>query len=244
MRFSNWTLTRLCLAGGMLLSAAASQAVAQNDVVGVARIAKARKAPAVRGSVEQTNFADWMEDAADGAKGMSESLSRPAARIEEVQAQTVGYRRPKQDDGQVIATVPAGEDTATHPEDCKCKLCKKCRKMDRKLAKDQKPFFGTCSGPWCTGHSGHDMCTYFHSKFGYFCPSGNGGPGSPFFGCYSRVYPQDVGYADGRDAQLYAAQGYGIPMAVPLAPTVGHTYNYGWGVPSSRLTPISNLAPR
>jgi len=31
---------------------------------------------------------------------------------------------------------------------------------------------------------------------------------------------------------------------VPMAPVVNHTYNYGWGIPSSRLTPVSHpVAP-
>ena len=88
------------------------------------------------------------------------------------------------------------------------------------------------------------MLYYFKCKFGFLTPTGNGGPGSPWHGKYSRVYPQDVNYFDARDGQLWAAQGYGVPMAVPLAPTVGHAYNYSWGVPASRLTPISHVAPR
>jgi hypothetical protein len=48
----------------------------------------------------------------------------------------------------------------------------------------------------------------------------------------------NVGYVDPRDTELYSAQGYDIPVAVPLAPVVKHTYNYGWGVPSSRLTRV------
>jgi hypothetical protein len=37
----------------------------------------------------------------------------------------------------------------------------------------------------------------------------------------------------------YAAQGFGGPVTVPLAPNVRSQYNYGWGIPSSRLTPIT-----
>lgn len=81
---------------------------------------------------------------------------------------------------------------------------------------------------------------YIRCKFGYFYPTGNGGTGVPPFGKYARVYPEDVNYFDGRDGQLYGAQGYGVPIGVPLAPVVGHTYNYGWGIPSSRLTPVSH----
>jgi hypothetical protein len=92
--------------------------------------------------------------------------------------------------------------------------------------------------------SGYSMVQYFRCKFGYFIPTGNGGAGAQFAGKYARVYPQDPSYFDQRDGQLWAAQGYGVPVAVPLAPVVGHQYNYSWGVPSSRLTPISRLAPQ
>ena len=86
------------------------------------------------------------------------------------------------------------------------------------------------------------MIDYFHCKFGYFIPTGAGGVGVPPFGKYARVYPQDPYYFDQRDGQVWGAQGYGLPMAVPLAPTVGHAYNYSWGTPSARLTPISRPA--
>jgi len=71
----------------------------------------------------------------------------------------------------------------------------------------------------------------------------NTGPGVPLMGCYKVVYPVNPSHFDGRDGQVYAAQGYGGPVSVPLAPTVHHTYNYGWGLPSSRLTPISHPVP-
>lgn len=62
-------------------------------------------------------------------------------------------------------------------------------------------------------------------------------------GKYHIVYTTDPNYADQRDGGLYSAQGYGVPVTVPLAPNVRHTYNYGWGIPSSRLTPISHPVP-
>ena len=77
-------------------------------------------------------------------------------------------------------------------------------------------------------------------KLGYFIPTGNCGQGTPPFGHYSMVYPVNPQHFDGRDGQVYAAQGYGGPVAMPIAPVVNHTYNYGWGMPSSRLTPISH----
>lgn len=91
------------------------------------------------------------------------------------------------------------------------------------------------------GHN-YAFCDYLRCKFGYFCPTGGGGPGIPWVGHYSRVYPVNPYYADSRDGQVWAAQGYGVPVSVPLAPVVGHTYDYSWGVPSSRLTPISRPA--
>ncbi|MFQ5731217.1 MAG: hypothetical protein ACE5KM_04585 [Planctomycetaceae bacterium] len=59
---------------------------------------------------------------------------------------------------------------------------------------------------------------------------------------YDIRYPANPLYFDGRDGRVYSAQGYGVPMAVPLAPNVEHAYNYGWGIPASRLTPISRPA--
>lgn len=75
-----------------------------------------------------------------------------------------------------------------------------------------------------------------HSKLNYFHIT------KPPCGHYSIVYPVDPWYGDARDGGIYAAEGYGGPMSVPLAPVIRHTFNYGWGVPSSRLTPISHLA--
>ncbi len=84
---------------------------------------------------------------------------------------------------------------------------------------------------------------HLHNKFNYFCPSGNGGKGTPLFGHYSRVIAQEPGYYDIRDKQVYGSAMNGVPTAVPLAPNVRHQYNYGWGTPSSRLTPISTIVP-
>jgi hypothetical protein len=62
-------------------------------------------------------------------------------------------------------------------------------------------------------------------------------------GCYGRVYALNPYYHDFRDGAVYAAQGYNAPIAVPLAPNVDYQYNYGWGIPSSRLTPVSRVVP-
>ena len=55
---------------------------------------------------------------------------------------------------------------------------------------------------------------------------------------HEAVYAADPNYYDPRDAQVYSAEGYGIPVAVPLAPVVKQQMNYGWGVPSSRMTTV------
>ena len=81
-------------------------------------------------------------------------------------------------------------------------------------------------------------------SLGYFMPDGCCGQGCPSSGNYHLQYSANPDYFDQRDGRVYAAQGYGTPVAVPLAPNVSHTYNYGWGIPSSRLTPISTRAPR
>jgi hypothetical protein len=61
--------------------------------------------------------------------------------------------------------------------------------------------------------------------------------------CYCYTYAYNPWYTDCRDGRVYAAYGWGAPMTVPLAPTVTNQHNYGWGIPSSRLTPISRVAP-
>jgi len=107
-----------------------------------------------------------------------------------------------------------------------------CRHMRRRAQSDQfcQAVHADCG----------EKFDWFRCKFGYFFPSGCCGRGCPPIGHYSMVYPLDQSYVDPRDTQVYAAQGYAGPISVPLAPVVHHQYNYGWGVPSSRLTPISN----
>ena len=104
---------------------------------------------------------------------------------------------------------------------------------------------GMCNGGLFAGRgdrNGNNMIDYLKCKFGYFIPTGGGGKGVPLVGHYARVYPVNPAYSDPRDGQAYAAQGYGVPISVPLAPVVGHTFDYSWGVPSSRLTPVSHPA--
>lgn len=90
----------------------------------------------------------------------------------------------------------------------------------------------------CEGGFASRLKSRLKDKFGYFCPTGNCGRGMPLWGKYHMVYAAQPGYTDARDGYSFAAPGYGTPVNVPLAPNVRHTYNYGWGIPSSRLTPL------
>ncbi len=54
--------------------------------------------------------------------------------------------------------------------------------------------------------------------------------------CYCRREP--FSRHDQRDTQVFAAPGYGVPMTVPLAPVVCKQWNYGWGLPSARITHV------
>jgi len=91
----------------------------------------------------------------------------------------------------------------------------------------------------------------FHNKnarladklFGWMVPSGCGGGGCPPVGKYHMTYADQPDYINPNDSQIYAAQGYGMPITVPLAPNVNHQYNYSAGIPSSRITTIGNYNP-
>lgn len=78
--------------------------------------------------------------------------------------------------------------------------------------------------------------------FGWMVPSGCCGQGCPPFGKYHVTYANDPNYADSRDGMVYGAHGYGTHLSVPLAPNVRHSYNYSWGTPASRITPMGHYA--
>lgn len=81
----------------------------------------------------------------------------------------------------------------------------------------------------------------FACKFGYFIPTGGDGKGLPPFGHYGGVYAVDAGHSHPSDrGSLYATEAYNVPVSVPIAPNVHKQWNYSWGTPSSRITPISN----
>lgn len=101
-----------------------------------------------------------------------------------------------------------------------------------------------CHPSKCGPHGCGPHCALHHGlrpdpgRFGYLQPYG-----VETHGHYSAAYPVNPWHFDERDGKVYAAEGWGKPMAVPIAPNVEHTYNYGWGVPSSRLTPLSHMPP-
>lgn len=72
-------------------------------------------------------------------------------------------------------------------------------------------------------------------------PAHAGGWRSGWRGGSGSLYVNNAYYYDVRDTRLYSAQGYDVPVTVPVAPIV-RTYNYGWGVPSARLSPIGGYA--
>lgn len=64
-------------------------------------------------------------------------------------------------------------------------------------------------------------------------------------GCKTDIIALDPGYSHPSDASgVYAAQGFNGPVTIPLAPNVRDSYNYSWGIPSSRLTPVAGPAYR
>ena len=191
---------------------ALTNASAQEDSVGIVRITKPRTSEVVSQQVTPASFKHGQQHQMASTNGDCQN---------NCQTGNGGNQRP-------CHTGWTGDSTGSE--------CRQCRGHHM-----WGNHFG-CHNGYCHDDSGQAMCDYFRCKFGYFIPTGAGGAGVPWVGKYSRVYPQDPHYFDQRDGQIWAAQGYGAPIAVPLAPVVGHSFNYGWGIPSSRLTPISHPA--
>ncbi|NNJ27003.1 hypothetical protein LzC2_31000 [Planctomycetes bacterium LzC2] len=95
--------------------------------------------------------------------------------------------------------------------------------------------------PHLLGRCGGSKHCYACSLAGIGANAANGRKG--LCGKYEHVYALDPSYVDRRTGQVWASQQTGVPMAVPLAPNVRHTMEYGWGMPSSRLVPISRPGP-
>jgi hypothetical protein len=98
----------------------------------------------------------------------------------------------------------------------------------------------TCDCDSSCGCLGH--CGIWHTCLG----SPDHGYGCRFLDwhAYNMAYPVNPWYYDPRDTRVYAASGFGAPVTIPLAPTVQTQVNYSWGIPASRITPISRVAPQ
>jgi hypothetical protein len=98
---------------------------------------------------------------------------------------------------------------------------------------------GTCDG--CGPGAAH--CGIWHTCL---CGGPDHGYGCRFldYHFYCMTYPVNPWYVDQRDTRVYAAAGFGAPITIPLAPTVQTQTNYSWGIPASRITPISRVAPQ
>ncbi len=95
--------------------------------------------------------------------------------------------------------------------------------------------------PHALHRDGEPCSCYLCSLSGIGANANNGRKG--LLGSYEHVYALDPSYVDRRTGNVWASQQTGVPMAVPLAPNVRHTMEYGWGMPSSRLVPISRPGP-
>lgn len=100
-----------------------------------------------------------------------------------------------------------------------------------------------CSCYQCDYYRTGKGATLFDCLFGCKSPAGACGQGAPLFGKYRVTYAHKPDYADPRDGQPWAAQGYRMPVSVPTAPIVRYSYNYSHGTPASRLTPLSTYNP-
>lgn len=135
----------------------------------------------------------------------------------------------------------AGYGPGCYDSCCCCEVCPSCPGITGNPVLDA-PTKGLCE---------LFLCIFSKCKPCKKCPKCRGGYGAYGYDAYGRacrpsgtkVYAVDPNHFDARDGRVYSAAGYGIPMAVPLAPTVSHTYNYGWGIPSSRVTPVSRPNP-
>jgi len=95
-----------------------------------------------------------------------------------------------------------------------------------------------------TGNGNYGDGSLFDCLFGWSIPSGNCGQGLPLFGKYHTTYADRPDYVNPADTQLYGAGQYGMPITVPLAPTVNYQYNYSSGMPASRITTIGTWNPQ
>jgi hypothetical protein len=93
---------------------------------------------------------------------------------------------------------------------------------------------------WCQGrgcqHCQSRGCRWCQGRGCQCCLGGGGWNGGGWY------KPLNGYYCDPRDTRLYSAQGYNVPVTVPLAPVVRGSFNYGWGIPSARLSQAGGYA--
>lgn len=143
---------------------------------------------------------------------------------------------------------------------CNCRTCRKQRRCGapascqscQSCQSGQACRNGACQN--CRNGANCDQCddgnflTRLCSRscdrlFGWMVPSGCCGQGCPPLGKYKMNYAVNPGYAHPADNAAYGAQGYGVPITVPLAPNVRQSYNYSSGIPASRITPVGHYIP-
>ncbi|MBX3441168.1 MAG: hypothetical protein KF774_02085 [Planctomyces sp.] len=221
---------------GLLAVAATAGAVAE-DAEGVVRIRSlpsAAQTQVPQGTVIRGQSPAW-DDAAEPTDGIIPAGHRRREKLEQ---------RAHKDAANCPPAYECPPDAYAYGADCpRSVLSNNCVAHRLRLCSMNHRYKNRMASAYIS-HCVHRECeekfNWFRCKFGFFFPSGCCGQGCPPIGHYSMVYPLNPSYADGRDGQVYAAEEYAGPVSVPLAPVVHHQFNYGWGVPSSRLTPISN----
>lgn len=240
---------------GLAASLTGSLVAQDSGPVGVVRISKPKSSVAPGGPVtpvsammmDQCNVTSADPNGANGASAGAAGAPGAAAGSGAWTASSAGSGDSAGvcENGRIVRKAGRGDwRYADHSNDNAWGSSLRRRAQVHSLAVEQSWGKASTHGPVCYNHdhSGQAMIDYFRCKFGYFIPTGGSGHGIPWTGHYARVYPVNPYYHDNRDSQVWAAQGYGVPISVPLAPVVGHTYEYGWGVPSSRLVPVSHPA--
>jgi hypothetical protein len=231
---------------------AASQSAA-DDAPGVVRISDRQHTPVQQTSFTNSSFLHL------GHRSASEGCATGCTVPESCCPAPVGCAAPEQCcPPPVQCAVPApycqpiAEGCCTNDgcDDCESYECCKCgccgggsRGLFSKMFCSGRSRCTCDSCEYCGKGGGKGGATLFDCLFGCMTPSGMCGQGAPLCGKYQITYADKPAYADPRDGQAWAAQGYGMPVTVPTAPVVRYSYNYSHGTPASRLTPLSTYNP-
>jgi len=234
----------LALIATAVCISAASQSAA-DDAPGVVRISDRHQAPVQQTSFTNSSFLHLLhkpksQGCATGCAVPEPCCPQPAqcaAPVACCPSVAEGCRTEDGCDGH-------SSDGCESADCCKCGCCGGGSRgmLSRMLGCNR----GRCtcdSCEYCGKRCGRGGATLFDCLFGCMAPSGACGQGAPLFGKYQITYADKPAYADPRDGQAWAAQGYGMPMTVPAAPVVRYSYNYSHGTPASRLTPLSTYNP-